>query len=67
MKMNKKILALVAAGALTAAVGLFGCGSGGSQPAAEGAGDRSETSAAPVMTDGVHERRVRAVRVSRWR
>ena len=51
MKMNKKILALVAAGALTAAVGLFGCGSGGSQPAAEGSGDTSETSAAPVMTD----------------
>lgn len=55
MKMNKKILALVAAGALTAAVGLFGCGSGGSQPAAEGSGDTSATSAAveaaPVMTD----------------
>ena len=66
MKMNKKILALVAAGALVAAVGLFGCGSGGGQPAAEGSGSGeaaapAETSAAldssaaveaaPVMTD----------------
>ena len=63
MKMNKKLLTLVAAGALTAAVGLFGCGSGGSQPApaSSGSGDAGaaatsaavETSAPVAASDEI--------------
>ena len=53
MKMNKKVLALVAAGALVAALGLFGCGGQQKQEAAESSApaEATETSAAAAAPE----------------
>ena len=52
MKINKKLLALLAAGAVAATLGLFGCGSGGSAaPADSSAPADTSAAAAPAAVE----------------